>query len=297
MITIQLNGGLGNQMFQYACGRNLAHKHNTQLLLDTSILDSTIPESGKTKRSFALSIFGISKNDTENKKPRSIYFLLHRILNVLSLKIRGKGIQTKIYFVENKFTYNTLIEKTSKDCFLIGYWQSYSYFRNVESLIRKDFQFAPQLDEVNIEWIRKINSANSVSVHIRRTDFVNNNVHDIHGICTLEYYRDAFNKIISMSVDPVFFIFSDDVAWAINNLKLPYLCHFIDGNQGHKSYIDMQLMSHCNHNIIANSSFSWWGAWLNLNPSKIVIAPKAWFINKKLNNQTVDLIPNTWIRI
>jgi hypothetical protein len=296
MIIIRLNGGLGNQMFQYACGRNQAFKYETELLFDTSLLGLVTTGSSLTKRSYALDVFGIQNNSIDKISQRGKFFL-HRILNMLSIKLRGRGIQTKNFFVENAFAYNPFIENTTNDCFLAGYWQSPLYFQNMESLIRNDFQFKPKLNEVNAKWIREIKSVNAVSLHIRRADFINNKSHSIHGTCSIEYYMHAVNHVASKTNAPVFFIFSDDAEWAKNNLKLPYTCHFISGNEGDKSYIDMQLMSNCNHNIIANSSFSWWGAWLNENPDKLVIAPKQWFLDAELNKQTDDLIPQKWVRI
>ena len=120
---------------------------------------------------------------------------------------------------------------------------------------------------------------------------------DIHGACSIEFYKKSIEYISNNVSNPFIFIFSDDIKWARKNLKLDYPCEYISGNNGNKNYVDMQLMSLCKHNIIANSSFSWWGAWLNLNPNKIVIAPKQWYSDKVRNAQTSDLISNTWIRI
>ncbi len=153
------------------------------------------------------------------------------------------------------------------------------------------------MDNKNLEIENLIKSVNSVSLHIRRTDFKNTKSNTTHGICSLEYYGEAVKFISNKLVDPHFFVFSDDINWAKENLNLPYKLTFISGNSGDKSYIDMQLMSVCKHNIIANSSFSWWGAWLNSNMNKIVIAPRMWFFNKELNIQTNDLIPDEWIRM
>jgi hypothetical protein len=297
MICVQLNGGLGNQMFQYACGRAIANKHRTELVLDLSQLHKKVTAKGITKRSFALDIFKIKSSEITLTELHKIKPLIFRLINTLSIKIRSKGIQTPTYFVENKFNYNTNIKIVGKKCFLSGYWQSAKYFNCIEAEIRKEFTFPNSLTIENEEYLNKIKFTNSVSLHIRRTDFIDNITHDIHGFCPLDYYKEAIEIINNKIKDPVFFIFSDDIEWAKKNLQLNYACSFISGNDKIKSYIDMQLMSACKHNIIANSSFSWWGAWLNLNTSKIVIAPKVWFIDKKLNNQTFDLIPNTWIRI
>lgn len=297
MICIQINGGLGNQMFQYACGRALAFKCQSTLVLDLSYLKKNIGTQGTTKRSFELEVFRVNINEAGVEDLKRLKPIIYRAINVFAFKLGFKGIQISKYFIENKFSYNTNIKNVGKDCFLSGYWQSPKYFDSIESLIRDEFTFHKQLDNKNLEIVSMIEKANSVSLHIRRTDFQNTISNNTHGICSLDYYDKAVKFISTKFTDPHFFVFSDDINWAKENLKLPYQLTFISGNNGDKSYIDMQLMSVCKHNIIANSSFSWWGAWLNSNASKIVIAPKNWFSNEILNAQTNDLIPEEWIRM
>jgi len=295
MISIQLQGGLGNQMFQYACGRSIAFKLKTELFLDTTQLQNYI--TGYTSRSLELGIFNIKYFQASNRNTKIYKPLFYRIANVLAFKVGLRGIQTSKYFVEKGYNYNAAIDKVAKDCSLMGYWQSFRYFENIESLLREEFQFQRILDDDNQNRLNRINLENSISLHIRRSDYVNNKSHDIHGTCSIEYYKKAVENIASKVSNPSFFIFSDDIEWAYTKLNFNYPCVFVAGNNGAKSYIDMQLMSHCKHNIIANSSFSWWGAWLNSNPNKIVIAPKQWFAEEKMNLQTNDLIPNVWIRL
>lgn len=298
MICIQISGGLGNQMFQYACGRVLAFKHQSSLILDLSPLKKNVESSRTTSRSFELvNVFEININEAKVEDLKRSKPILYKIANVLAFKLGFKGIQMSKYFIENKFSYNSKIRKVGKDCFLSGYWQSPKYFDSIESLIRNDFTFQKKLDDKNLEIESLIKNTNSVSLHIRRTDFQNMIHNNTHGFCSLDYYDKAVKFISVKLMDPHFFVFSDDINWAKENLKLPYQLTFVSGNNGDKSYIDMQLMSVCKHNIIANSSFSWWGAWLNSNASKIVIAPKNWFFNEILNAQTNDLIPEEWIRM
>jgi hypothetical protein len=295
MICIQLIGGLGNQMFQYACGRSLAYRHKTALIFDTSHLKKK--KGGITSRSYSLDIFNIQGAEISEAELKKTRPRIYRIFNSLSIKLRHKGIQTSTYFIENKFSYNAGIEKTSGNCFLSGYWQSQRYFKVIESLIRQEFTFPNKLNRQNSDWLSEIKNSNSVSLHIRRTDFVNNISHDIHGFCSMDYYKEAIETMHGKVKNPVFFIFSDDIEWAKTNLVITSKCFFISGNTGSNSYIDMQLMSFCKHNIIANSSFSWWGAWLNSNADKIVTAPLKWFKEEILNSNTMDLIPETWIRL
>jgi hypothetical protein len=297
MICVQLNGGLGNQMFQYACGRSLAYKNNTDLVFDLSRINLKTNKIGITKRSFQLDIFQLGVREVTNMERKKIKPLLYRMINIISIKILSKGIQTPIYFIERKIGYNNKIENIRKNCFLSGYWQSEKYFKYAESLIRDEFTFPKYLNSENTFYLNKIKHTNSISLHIRRTDFVNNESHDVHGICTIDYYLKAVYHISSLVENPVYYIFSDEIEWAKKNLKLLYETYYITGNSGDSSYIDMLLMSNCKHNIIANSSFSWWGAWLNQNQNNIIIAPKNWFLNKKLNDQTGDLIPDSWIRM
>ncbi len=295
MICVQLNGGLGNQMFQYACARSLAYLYQTNVVLDKSQLRNN--QKNITTRSYCLDIFNIQVEEISESSLRKVKPLIYRIINTLFFKIFSKGIQTSKYFIENGFRYNSAIKKVQNNCFLSGYWQSPLYFQSIEHIIRNDFSFPDNLSSCNEIILNDIKNTNSVSLHVRRTDFINNSVHDIHGFCSLDYYRGAMNIILGKVENPIFFVFSDDIEWVKENLKIESKVIFVSGNSGKKSYIDMQLMSLCKHNIIANSSFSWWGAWLNKNENKIVIAPQKWFAKKNLNDQTVDLIPPTWIRI
>ena len=298
MICVNINGGLGNQMFQYACAKALAINNRTSLVLDLSSLNKSTNNGRTTKRSFELSgvfkIKYIEVSSTDLNKLKPIHL---RMLNVLFLKFGIKGVQFSKYFIENKFSYNHNIKKVGKNCYLSGYWQSPKYFNSIETLIRKEFTFQKPLDSKNLEILNLIKNTISVSIHIRRTDFQIINSNDIHGTCSIDYYQRSILHIEKNVINPVFFIFSDDINWAKENLKVPMNSYLVSGSTGEKSYIDMQLMSNCNHNIIANSSFSWWGAWLNSNPNKIVIAPKKWFSDEKMNAQTDDLIPAEWIRM
>ena len=297
MICVQLLGGLGNQMFQYACGRALAYKHQTELLLDTSRLQNRKDGSGFTERSFELGIFDIHAREANTTDIKSLKPFLYRLANVISIRTGFHGIQASKYFIENEYSYNGSIEKTGKDCFLSGYWQSNRYFKNIESIIREEFKFNQVLNLENENRLAQIKHKNSVSMHIRRSDFLNNKYHDSHGTCSIEYYNKAVEYIAKRISSPFFFIFSDDIKWALENLNLSYPCEFIFGNTGKQSFIDMQLMSLCKHNIIANSSFSWWGAWLNQNVEKIVVSPKQWLVDEKKNAQTIDLIPEKWLKL
>jgi hypothetical protein len=180
--------------------------------------------------------------------------------------------------------------------YLEGYWQSENYFKTIENAIKSEFTLKEDPDPQNALLSEKILGSNSVSIHIRRGDYVHNPVtFDYHGVCSLEYYHSAIDTIAKKISNPHFYIFSDDSLWVKQNLGINYPHTYVTHNQGLKDYMDLWLMKLCRHHIIANSSFSWWGAWLCSNPGKIVIAPKQWFNNPDVN--TDDLIPNTWLRL
>jgi hypothetical protein len=177
---------------------------------------------------------------------------------------------------------------------ITGYWQAEKYFSKIAEQIREDFSFKPTIGSKDAILIDQINKVNAVSLHVRRGDYVNNPATaTTHGLCSLDYYRKAINYLAQRELQPHFFVFSDDINWVKSNLEINFPCQYVDHNRGAESFNDMRLMSLCNHNIIANSSFSWWGAWLNQRVDKIVIAPNQWFADGKVN--TMDLRPKSWI--
>jgi hypothetical protein len=181
------------------------------------------------------------------------------------------------------------------DTYLQGYWQSERYFSHFSRTIRTDFQFQEYNDPSFDELKSRIENENSIFLHIRRGDYLSNpSTLALHGICSLDYYLKAVSIISSNISQPVFYIFSDDLNWANDNLSINFPHHFVEGNSGLYSFRDLHLMTLCRHSIIANSTFSWWGAWLNANPDKIVIAPRRWFANRP---QPTDLYPPSWILI
>ena len=196
-------------------------------------------------------------------------------------------------------TFNKDFNNLSNNTLLEGYWQSEQYFADQHKIIRERFRFKSKISEKNREILNRIVDSNSVSVHIRRGDYaINSVINNIHGLMGKEYYNQSIALLSSKITKPVLFFFSDDINWAktsFNQLCNSYDTFFINHNTGKDAFEDMRLMSNCKHNIIANSSFSWWGAWLNKNPEKIVIAPQLWFNDASID--TKDLIPETCIRL
>lgn len=292
MIITLLSGGLGNQMFQFAAGEALAAKLGQQHKLDTSFY--SIYDTNRVyelDRVFAKQFELATNADLEKVLgwKKSIYF------HPFWRRVYRKFPVSKDWVVEPGFTYWSNFWEQGKNCLIEGIWQSVKYFDNYAGIVRDALQFKME-EFTDLSLIEKITKSNSVSIHIRRGDYVaNNKTFGYHGICEDEYYVKAIEHFRSRFADIKLFIFSDDLEEAKKILK-PYqsICHFVDGNSGDKSHFDMMLMSRCKHNIIANSTFSWWGAWLNQNPEKAVIAPKNWF---SADISDKDLIPSSWIRV
>ncbi|MEI7620361.1 MAG: alpha-1,2-fucosyltransferase [Candidatus Falkowbacteria bacterium] len=290
MIITKLTGGLGNQMFQYAVGRAVAERNKTNLKIDLSGYEHQI---GITPRQYELFLFNIQEDFStleENKKIKGLELngFLKRLLNKLHVRLGSSN-----YIIEKHHNFDPTILKLEDGVYLEGYWQTEKYFSDIADIIRLEFTLKDKYNNLNPEILNKIDSYNSVSMHIRRGDYVSNQeTSEYHGICSLEYYRKAISLIAEKSPNPVVFIFSDDLKWCEENLKIDWPIVFVEGNKG---YEDLIMMSRCKHNIIANSSFSWWGAWLNNNPSKMVIAPAEWFADKSIN--TTDVVPESWTKI
>jgi len=295
MIIVKLTGGIGNQMFQYAAARRIAYVNNTQLRLDLNWFN----EVGLwTNRKYELEAFNVvgeiaTPSDILALKTRKQNPLSRRLPNFLK-KIVFHTNQTHI--IEKYFSFDPAILNVKNNVYLDGYWQSEKYFIDIEQIIRREFTFKTDPTERNRQESNVITSSEAVAVHVRRGDYVTlAQANTFHGLCPPEYYRSAADKIAKQINKPVFFVFSDDIAWVKDNVKLDYETVFIDHNDPDQGYEDLRLMSLCKHHIIANSSFSWWGAWLNSSPHKIVIAPRIWF--QKASQDTRDLIPPTWIRL
>jgi len=294
VIVVKLMGGLGNQLFQYATGRALALKHKTELKLDLSFLNAD-PKNEYTKRGFELNIFNTkyliaSYNDIDA-------FYKKSLLDKFISEYFPSSVLKKNIFNQNDFSFmEDFFTSSSKRTYLNGYWQSEKYFSSIREILLKDLVIKKEMSEQCKFTKDLILNSNSVSLHIRRGDYVSDkNANEFHGTLPLEYYNKAMAHFNGLFKDVKVFIFSDDMDWVKSNLKLVNECEYVDFNTGENSVFDMYLMSQCKHNIIANSSFSWWGAWLNQNPEKMVIAPHLWFADKNLN--TKDLIPTSWLKL
>lgn len=290
VIVSQIIGGLGNQMFQYAAGRALSLERGQPLRLDTSgFTGYGLHQGFELQRVFNCPAEIATEAEVRGILGWQFSSGIRRIMARPSLAVfRRDG-----FIVEPHFQYWPELSNVPRDCYLVGYWQSEKYFRDVASVIRSDFTFKSPLANRNVELAEHIGQVNAVSLHVRRGDYAKNpKTNATHGLCSVEYYRAAVQYVSNRVERPYFFIFSDDIAWVKENLKMDLPNQFIEHNHGAESYNDMRLMSLCRHHIVANSSFSWWGAWLNHSTEKIVVAPKKWFAN---DMSVADLFPPGWV--
>lgn len=291
MIIVRIIGGLGNQMFQYAAGRRLAATHGTMLKLDLSDFKHY------NLHDYGLSAFGIKEFIAT---PEEIQVLKEPESSSLKKKLnkflRRPSKLGRTHILEKQYHFDPEILAMHDSVYLDGYWQSEKYFLDIADIIKNEFTVtSPQTDK-NMELARQLTSCESVSLHVRRGDYVADaKTNTIHGTCDLDYYARCIERLAKKIHHPCFFIFSDDPEWAERNLKIPYPTTFITHNGPERNYEDLRLMSQCRHHIIANSSFSWWGAWLGQHRDTIVYTPKRWFNSPSFN--TKDLIPETWARI
>lgn len=291
MKIVKVIGGLGNQMFQYALALGLKKKFPSERIL----LDLNHFKYYKAHNGFELErIFGL-------QYARASFFELIRVTNpYISYRINRlvKRLPTRSTVCKEAdgFPIDTtvLVEKGNR--YFDGFWQHEEYFAHAADEVRKAFVF-PEANERNRALIERMEKSESISLHVRRGDFLSLDL--FNGICTLDYYRRAIaymRQSVGMGGRILFCIFSDDIEWCRSNLSAEFLgcdVEYVDWNSGTESFRDMQLMSHCRHNVIANSSFSWWGAWLNPNKGKIVVAPDRWLNYEGFNDPVVE----SWIRI
>lgn len=293
---VKLNGGLGNQMFQYAFAVALEQKWSEEILFDFSYFQE-IHEENTIIRPFELEVFNTDCKPACDEALKLIINKNHRtLLEKVAwdwFKIKQYKPETNILRQNSAYTFEKKFLTQSDAYYYDGYFQNEKYFKHCRNELLQRFSLKGPLDEKNTRILEQIRKENSVSIHIRRGDYVTlESANTLHGLCSLEYYEKAIKYIAKKVKNPHYFLFSDDVKWVIENLKIDCPYTVIDFNQD-KGYLDMELMKHCKHNIIANSSFSWWGAWLNENSKKIVIAPQNWIAA----NQKCDIVPNEWVKL
>jgi hypothetical protein len=284
MIITRLEGGLGNQLFQYAIGRHLSIKNNTGLVFDTSnyLID-------KSNRHYELSRYNIKA-----KTANIITCIFVRLSKYIIPKIT-EHIKLPIRYVKEPNNYfNNEILSEQRNIILDGYWQSEEYFKDIKDIILDDLTLLSNPDTENKKMLKRINNSNSVCLHVRRDDYVSNPLlQEFHGNLTQEYYNKAINSICDRISDLEFFIFSDEPEWCKRYIITNRPHTYVDINGPDKAPEDLRLMSACNHFIIANSSFSWWAAWLAEKTGTVIIAPKRWYRTRDEG----DIVPKRWLRM
>lgn len=267
MITCLLQGGLGNQMFQISATIGASYQNNMKYLFSSS--NHYLPLQGRSVINYKDNIYSkINISDSY-------------IENLNNFK----------EYREPSFSYNKIILNSDENYILNGYFQSEKYFQHIQKEIKDLFAPSHEIEKYLIEKYSLNKTTNYVSLHIRRGDYLK--FPDVHPTCTQQYYRDAILKINDYQKIDKIFVFSDDLEWCKNVMNFSKKIVFVEEKY---DYLEFYLMSLCNHNILANSSFSWWAAWLNKNPNKIIISPKIWF-GKNGPQNIEDLIPEQWIKI
>jgi hypothetical protein len=297
MIVTKLQGGLGNQMFQYAAGLRLALLHGVKLALDASAMDAHTDE---TLRGYDLAPYPIAAEVLDSPTaPRPGAAPQSRAAHLLGRLRRKKASEPAARpspAVERAFHFDPAVLDLPDTACLEGYWQSERYFADVADRVRGDLTLRDAPTGRNAEVAAQIASCTAISLHVRRGDYVSNSTHNAtHGVCALDYYRRAVEHVGKYVDEPVFFLFSDDPAWVAAHLEIDAPTVLVDHNGPDTACEDLRLMSSCAHHVLANSSFSWWGAWLNPAPKPLVVAPKHWFLDPSLD--TRDLIPKRWVTL
>lgn len=290
MLAVRLMGGLGNQLFQYAFGRQLAHTLGVPLHLDLRSYGEFV--LGQTVRSYELGVYPIQATIAD---ATALPHLKTSRPGRMFAKIQSSlGLQLDV--VEHMPPGYRADLPRKRNALYVGYWQSAEYFTAIANDIRTELQPKNEPNELNREYGIRIAACEAISIHVRRGDYASvAHTQQTHGLAPIDYYRESIRTIRERVPGAVFFVFSDDLAWCRENLPLGDSAVFVEGNGGAMAFEDLRLMSRCRHHIIANSSFSWWGAWLNPNPSKIVISPARWFADASID--TTGMVPPEWLRV
>lgn len=285
MKIVNILGGLGNQMFQYALLVGLREAFHEEVRVDVSGFSKYHLHNGlELERIFPIKL----------KQAETLPFHIKK--HTLSRYINRYA---PFLFPHCQFEYpdyrciDDIFTKNRGNCYYLGYWQHYKYQSAYREQLLKVFDFARPLNDINEKTAEKMKMCNSIGIHVRRGDYLKHKLYK--GICNLDYYKTAIGRLLEMIDNPSFFIFSNDMDWCKENLKKIIGNNeivYVDWNKGQDSYCDMQLMTFCNSLVIANSSFSWWGAFLNGNQNRI-IAPKVW-MNTDYNYEIQ--MPN-WIKV
>lgn len=283
MIITEINGGLGNQLFQYAAGLSLSLRHQTQLKTAVQFKNSD------TSRSLGLSHFNLNLIEATQEDVNQLYSgsAVDRAIQAVL------PAQFKHVYKEKHFAYQSGFEKLGSNVYLKGYWQSERYFSTIANQVKDIFTLQPHLYSNILPLIEEIKQTESVSIHVRKGDYLLHPYLDYYASLESTYYNNALAALQENLPQLKLYVFTDDPKWVEENLALPLPFTLISGVQTRSMYEDFQAMLSCKYHIIANSSFSWWTAWLSAREGKKVVAPKEWFKNGP--SDTADLIPKSWL--
>ncbi len=289
MAVVNIIGGLGNQLFQYAFGKYIEKNFKVNLKFD---IHTDLVANNFTTRNLDIEKLNVSLPIATNEEIKKYKYYSNGLFSRLERKLAQKRIAFHSKYIVQQNAHS-LLQRFDINSYYDGYWQCYEYIDDVKDVLLNEIKIPTDFYSKHNDILNEFNTSNSVAIHIRRDDYINVKVNaELFEVCEMNYYNHAIQIIEEKYPDAKFYIFTQDIEWAKENfLKENFT--FIEGNS---AIDDMLLMSFCKHNIIANSTFSWWSAWLNRNTSKIVLAPKKWYKGKR-NQQTDNLIPPNWLRI
>lgn len=277
MIVVRLQGGLGNQMFQYAAGRRLAAKHRTELRLDCTWFAEKSVLNLETPRPYGLDVFAIEATSATARDLAHIFRPQHRLERCLRRLLHRP--QYTIYYEQSLF-YDPIVVNLPNHTYLSGYWQHIEYFADTADLVRCDFRFEGLvLPAKAVELADAMCASNTVCIHVRRGDYVQDaKTNTMHGAIDMGYLKTAVDLVLAHVCDPCFYVFSDDIDWCRRNVQIAHPITFVEpAMTGADPAVDLYLLTLGRHFILSNSSFSWWGAWLGSGEESLVVAPKRWF--------------------
>ncbi len=292
MIIVRLDGGLGNSMFQYALGRHLSLRNGSALKFDIS----SYKTNPVADCSFWLEKFNIDiKNNLAAPEEIAALMRYRRKSGKKWFLYNAFFADQKKYVEEDANLSTQEIMTLAGDLYLRGWWQNESYFMQIRDTLLNDFTPRAPLQDKNLNAAEQMTSSNSVSIHVRRCDYVTNpRTRAFHGELTQAYYNHAVRLLSEHASNLKLFVFSDDIQWVHHHMAFPETTTYVDWNGGGIGHEDLRLMALCKHHIIANSSFSWWGAWLGTYQNKTVIAPARWITKQ---HDRAGRIPPQWVTI
>lgn len=288
-IATRLCGGLGNQLFQYGAGRALAHLMQGEVVLDLNWYENT-PRSN-TPRAYELGHYPVRARVATPSEARTFRLIGGRIARRLPW-LPGRWLPLR----ERAFGFDErILQARSRSVYLDGYWQSWRYLEPVADALRSELRPLAAPSPLDCGVAAAIDACESVSIHVRRGDYVSlAAAAQMHGTCTPDYYHRALAYVRERVERPALFVFSDDLGWAKDNLDLGSEATYVSHNGPSTAFQDLALMARCRHHIIANSSFSWWGAWLAWHGTQVVVGPSRWFAG---GPETPDLMPTSWVKL